>query len=325
MNFYYMLNKFVDSLLLISFTIFNTSSNSLNPIIVNGDICLSDLYEDIFLNLSVEKGLLNEVILLDLSVNNQSIYYQKEYVASYLDNEPIILEGFKEIGEVKHININIGYRDMIVEDSFISFDICSPTYENYYSNINNLAFQNSNPTKISFTMNHNKSTINYEYESIDFHGNYIMNLGDKRVLDFNDFCFKINSEKKYELNYIELRIYYKFDYSDLYFIDNEYTIVEIPIYLNANGYYQISNDISYYINENNSGIYMYNNEYTSEDLLPFFIPLYVNEDTIEYEFVLQDIGLNHSTYIYKGVVNMSEINGFKYEMIEDVLEDVIYE
>lgn len=320
-----MLNKIIKSISVICFSLFNISANSLSPIIVKGEISLVDLYQDILLNLSVDKGLLNEVILLDLSVNNKEVYYQKEYVASYLDNKPIIIEGFSEIGEVKHISINVGYRDMIAKDSNVSFDIYSPNYENYYSNINNLAFKNNNPTKITFTMNGNNPTINYEYESIDFHGNYIMELNDKRVLDFTEFCFKINSNIPYDLNYIELRIYYKFKYSDLYYIDDKYTLIEMPIYLDFNGYYLFDNEINYYINENNGGINISSNEQTNNDLLPFFIPLNVKENIIEYELVLSDIGLNHSSYFYKGIISINESNSFKYELIKDILENVTYE
>lgn len=324
MNFCFMLNKITTLFIMAPLAIVNTSSTSLTPIVVKGEVNLSDLNEDILLYLSVEKGLLNEVILLDLYVNNKEIYYKKEFVASYLDNEPIKLDGFKNVDETKNIRINIGYREMRVEDSYISFNLSSPTYSDYL--IYNEVYENPNPINILFYMNHNNPKIYYEYESIEFYGNKKIELKDKRVLDFNDFNFKINSSMPYKLDYIELKIYYKFKYSDLYYVNDNYTIIEVPIYEDKSNNYRIENDIKYYIDENNGGIYINQSKYTNSDLLPFFIPLYVNDNIIDYEFVLNDIGVNHSAYIFKGQILLNKYNNmFYYESVKDVLENVTYE
>ena len=329
MNFYYMLNKLFKGILIVFVCFFNTSSSTIDAITIKGEIEIRDIQEDLLIFLNVEKSVINEMIVVDIKVNNETILDKEEYITHYLKKNPITIKGFNTNNETKEIYINIRYRDLKAPSSVITFKINAPTYDEYIlESLDKSKCINKNPISVSFYMYKDSPTINYQYESVDFNGKSIILINGKRIVDFSDFIFYIDSKKEYELDYIELRLYHHFVDSDLLYKNDLYTVFELPIVQKSEGYYQLSSDINYYISEIDGNIYLYSNEYTNEDLLPFFIPFSINdENEIKYELVLYDIGINHTTYIYQGYIITNNLDNdyFKYTEIKDVFNDVVYE
>ena len=328
MNSCYMLNKLSKIILLTVTSLFNVSSSKIEPLSIVGEITMPDLYEDIYLNLKVDKGLLNERILIDICINGDYLYKEKGYIAHYLDDQPIVLQGFKNSDEIKKIDINVKYRDMIAAASSVAFTINAPSYKEIILPFENESnFISKNPIKVSFNFKGSNSNVYYEYESIGFIGQSIINLYNKRIVHFEDLSFYINSVVDYYSEYVEIRLYYDFD-SDLLYKDNEYTVIELPVNKQIDGIYVLQEETEYFISEKDGNIYINENEYTNKDMLPFFIPLFNNEDmTIAYEIVLYDIGLNHNTYIYQGeiILTTDNENNFSYQLIKEPLYDIAYE
>ena len=95
---------------------------------------------------------------------------------------------------------------------------------------------------------------------------------------------------------------------------------------------KVCNDYAFYVDKD-TGMIKEQSSDNNQDLVPFFIPLSINNETIPFEIVFYDIGMNHCIFRFQGnftVLNLrqsdkfGESNNFKYQSLDNALKGVSY-
>ena len=330
-----MLNSSFKKILLTSLFTINFAKQPIAPeaISISGYVELVDLNNDIPIYLVMDEGhpfaYLDVLIYVDGVLENQT-----RVLTSSISKKPYYIEGFKNKNQIKNIKLMVCYVDEGIEDSQIQFTLKAPSYKSVsFSNSDNIDYLESNPIKTYFSFQGNNYSIDYEYEKISLKGKAKYELKNSRFIDFSKYTIDIKTLKEIEINRFELRLYCRFDNSDLIYVNNLYTALDIKMEKLSVNYFQGINEFSFYVDERNGTIRYTSNEYTNKDLLPFFIPFSLGDKfEIEYSVVFYDVGMNHNDYIFNGVICKDNISNdqfgkqynFKYVLIDEEIEGVEY-
>lgn len=331
-----MFNKFLIIIITSIFSLFSLKKEPIapEPIEIRGYTIMTDLNENIPFVLEMVEG--HPFAYLDVYIYVNGILANKTRVlTALLDKQSYIVSGFKSVNETKKIQIIVRYVDGGIEDSTISFSLKAPKYTTYSFNeySNQVQYLEENPIKTSFTFKGKESTIDYQYESINFNGLNKYTLEKTRMIDFSNFSIFIDTIKECEIENFEFRLYYKFEDSDLIYLNNLYTLTDIKVNEIAINNYIGINEYKFYIDERNGMIYQNKTLYTNKDLLPFFIPFTLKESfTLDYSIVFYDVGMNHNDYIFNGKIIKTQLENnefgkqysYCYKLIDEILKEVNY-
>ena len=330
-----MLSNSIRKIILTTLFAVNFAKQPIAPeaISISGYVELVDLNNNIPIYLVMNEGhlfaYLDILIYVDEVLENQT-----RVLTSSISKKPYYINGFNNKNQIKNIKIMVCYVDEGIEDSQIQFTLKAPSYKSVsLSGSDNIEYIESNPIKTYFSFQGNNYSVDYEYEKISLKSKVNYELENSRFIDFNNYSIDVKTLRKFEINRFELRLYCHFDNSDLIYVNNLYTALDIKMEKLSDNYFQGINEFSVYVDERDGSIRYTSNEYTNKDLLPFFIPFSVGDKfEIEYSVVFYDVGMNHNDYIFNGIISKDTISNnqfgkqynFKYVLIDEEIEGVEY-
>ena len=330
-----MLSNSIRKIILTTLFAVNFAKQPIAPeaISISGYVELVDLNNNIPIYLGMNEGhpfaYLDILIYVDGVLENQT-----RVLTSSISKKPYYINGFNNKNQIKNVKLMVCYVDEGIEDSQIQFTLKAPSYKSVsLSGSDNIEYIESNPIKTYFSFQGNNYSIDYEYEKISLKSKVNYELENSRFIDFNNYSIDIKTLKEIEINRFELRLYCRFDNSDLIYVNNLYTALDIKMEKLSDNYFQGINEFSFYVDERDGSIRYTSNEYTNKDLLPFFIPFSLGEKfEIEYSVVFYDVGMNHNDYIFNGIISKDTISNnqfgkqynFKYVLIDEEIEGVEY-
>lgn len=330
-----MLSNSIRKIILTTLFAVNFAKQPIAPeaISISGYVELVDLNNNIPIYLVMNEGhpfaYLDILIYVDGVLENQT-----RVLTSSISKKPYYINGFNNKNQIKNVKLMVCYVDEGIEDSQIQFTLKAPSYKSVsLSGSDNIEYIESNPFKTYFSFQGNNYSVDYEYEKISLKSKVNYELENSRFIDFNNYSIDVKTLKEIEINRFELRLYCRFDNSDLIYVNNLYTALDIKMEKLSDNYFQGINEFSFYVDERDGSIRYTSNEYTNKDLLPFFIPFSVGDKfEIEYSVVFYDVGMNHNDYIINGIISKDTISNnqfgkqynFKYVLIDEEIEGVEY-
>ena len=333
MSFSYMLNKF----LLLNFLILSLnnyrSSSTLEPVTIKGNVPMVEINEDIPLYLTMVEGHPFAYLNILIYVDNTLTIQDKE-ISKYLNNKCYYLKGFTAKNSKKKIKIDVSYEDNDVASSICEFNIYSPSYRNAKNTAKDiLKYTDKNAINVSFKMQGSNQTIENEYEEVTFSGTWAYECLQSRFFDFSKYSISASSNIDLQDSILEFKVFATFRDSDLLY-KSDYTSIDVFFKKQSDNSLKGENEFKYYIDKNTGMIYENETISCDKENLPFFFPFNLSEDDnlILYSFVFNDVGKNHNTYTYSGIINLHNIednhifgsfNDFYYQEKEPI-EDVIY-
>ena len=333
-----MLNSFV-KLLMTSILLFQNSVSveegpATEPITISGYIKQTGLNNNIPIYLKMDEGHPYAFVYIKVFVNDELVINVEE-ITKYISTGVYEINGFTYEDEIKNVRIEINYLEENVATSICEINLKGPSFskhQSYYTN--SFVATETNPIQIDFTFKGENANFTYIHEHVAITNNYYSSTSTRFVL-FPDFSISLyNMEDK--LEFCELRLFCKFEDSDLLYKYSSYTSIDLPLIEVSENKYKIIDEYRFYINNKTGMIYEKQTYECDDELLPLFIPLSLgNNITISYELHFSNLGLNYSDYIFTGQYNFytsligdntqfGSILSYKYEQIFKELEGITY-
>lgn len=334
-----MLVKFLKAFSILPIVLVNikyaNQQTKIASIAIKGHSEIAYIGEKIPINLFMVDG--HPYIRLNISIYvNGTLELFTQVISKYLSDQKYYINGFNDYNETKEIKIVVNYEDQLADDSVCNFTLSSPAKKSFTSNF----MDTFNPytefiTHVDFSMQGlNNQEIIYHNESGTLHGISNVNLDKTRYLDLSKYYLDAKINVPFELDCCELRLYTKFNKSDLTY-NGTYTSIDINVKKIGTKFHCL-NEYKFYVDKFDGMIYKNFNESCEEDTLPFFIPYSVGYNTsIYFDLVFDNIGYHQLTYTFKGVIHLGNnpvnqqvfgsVINYKYQLISIPLMGVNYE
>ena len=309
----------MSSILLISpdVSLYVASNDSIS---ISGNVEMVEINEKIPVYLNMDNGHPYAYIFVYIYVDNV-LEISEKVVTKYISLNPYYLKPFKEVNEEKNIRISVNYIEGNVPASICNFKIKAPHYSKiYFSGGDSYKHMEiDNPIRIDFSMKGSKSIVNKKYEELYLQGMYEYSLRNMRIIDFTYYSIELINFDFMPLT-CEVRIFTKFEGSDLLYKNNSYTSIEFDLLQVNNTRLVVNNEERFYINNMSGMIFESDNYNCDEVTLPFFIPLSLGFDKIiPMEIHFMDVGKNHNTYIFTSNILLSNTKRFDSSVFGNVL------
>lgn len=304
------------------------------PMHLEARVFMADLGQDMEIRIvpvQVEKNQSVKIVIYE----NDKVSQTVNTIGKEIINQKYYISAFTEENQVKQVKIIADYAsDQMVAESKVTFNVYSPGYQTYTAN-NALVqrFTNNNSSVIQLDIYGSQSKVIEIKETVTIEGNPFIEIMNNRFLDFED-CKITGDNVEFNLDYCELRLYKKFEDTDIIFKENQYHSIELPLTKltgNENGY-SVSNEYAFYVSKTSGMVNQNYSSKTYQELVPFYIPYSIKDERIPYEIVFYDIGRNHSIFKYKGSIKVLNQGGayfgqsynYGYKQINKPLQGVNY-
>ena len=322
------------SILSLQTSIANENVPSTESITITGSIRQTGMFNKLPINLKVKEGHPYAYIYVNIYVN-EVLVIQDEEITKYLPTKTYEIDGFTYDNEKKNIKIEVNYIENHVETSVCEMLFLGPSYgyhKSYYSD--SLIATDNNPIETSFTFKGKDCVFDRIYEQVVIDSSYYK-ATDTRFLSFSDLTISLYSIYD-ELETCELRLFCKFEDSDILYKNNLYTSIDLELEEISNYKYRIKDDYRFYIDNHTGMIYETQTDSCADELYPLFIPLSLGKKiSLDYEIHFSNLGLNNSDYIFSGSYYLycleqwddtqyGSIMSYKYKEIFEELTEVEY-
>jgi len=274
------------------------------PITITGYVEAKELGELLPIHLQMKEGHPFAAIMINLYVNS-ILVEERESVSKYIFTEELYFPSFRFTGQLNDYKISVYYIDApLLEVSEINFRLVCPCYDDQYV-FDNYRYENPYWYRANFTFKgENQHSLTYDTEYVTYYGPRTYNINSIRTIDFSNNLFYVETSKVCDLETCELRIYYKFKDSDLLY-KNGYTSIDLNLNYVGNNTFQIDDEYRFYVSKIDGMINESSSENTYDEAMPFYIPVTIEQQTINIEIVFSDVGNIHDNYVFPGIIKIT--------------------
>lgn len=307
---------------------------SYDQVEVIGNVNMVDINESATLKMELSKIHPWAYLYVKIYKNNFLIEERKVLSIAF-KNEIYNLDSITKYNCIDNYKIIINYYNNSQIDTIINFSNYSPTTKECYFKGNSINISSSIPTKISFKAKGNNCQTNNYNDNYLFKGIENYSLNNSRFCDFSNFSLSIiQASNQIELNEVEIRLFEKFENSDLPF-NGLYTSLYFETTM-ENNIISLSNNFEYYLNKKDGSIQKEYDDNCYEEALPFFFPLDIGYNKeIKYEIEFSNINSSQEKYIIRGNIVLGDKlytlfpedfmkEKYHYILIDDNLKGVNY-